>query len=97
MRQPQIFSLSCHNIRPAEAPYNHYLWKNLWKICPDDVENFTRSPKTIFAAKCTGDRSHQLFHKFSTGIYQLHLKRSKQLFYFSTVSTGRSHKNNSIN
>ncbi|MCW6049056.1 hypothetical protein K4039_02915 [Lyngbya sp. CCAP 1446/10] len=38
----------------------------------------------------------QLFHKFSTGIYELQLKHNKQLFYFSTVSTGRSHKNNSI-
>ncbi|TAE84759.1 MAG: hypothetical protein EAZ73_03900 [Oscillatoriales cyanobacterium] len=39
---------------------------------------------------------YQIFHKFSTGIYQLQLKYSKKLFYFSTVSTGRSHKNNSI-
>ncbi|WP_293333124.1 hypothetical protein [Microcoleus sp. CAWBG58] len=60
------------------------------------MNKFTRSPKTIFAAKCTNERSHQIFHKFSTGIYQLQLKHSKQLFYFSTVSTSRSHKNNSI-
>ncbi|WP_172186368.1 hypothetical protein [Microcoleus asticus] len=41
---------------------------------------------------CTkmSDRPQQLFHKFSTGIYYLQVIPSKQLAFFSTVSTGRS-------
>ncbi|MEG4350573.1 hypothetical protein QUA74_12580 [Microcoleus sp. LAD1_D3] len=41
---------------------------------------------------CTkmGDRPQQLFHKFSTSIYYLRVTPSKQLAFFSTVSTGRS-------
>ncbi|MEG4573115.1 hypothetical protein QUA56_10520 [Microcoleus sp. N3A4] len=54
------------------------------------MENFTRSPETVFAPKPTGDRPHQLSHKFSTGNPLLQIMPSKQLAFFSTVSTGRS-------
>ncbi|WP_242724676.1 hypothetical protein [Microcoleus vaginatus] len=73
-------------------PHNRQscLWKNLWKSSPPFVENFTRSPETVFAQKWAGDRPHQLFPKFSTSIYYLQVFPSKQLAFFSTVSTGRS-------
>ncbi|MEG4250616.1 hypothetical protein [Microcoleus sp. Pol10D4] len=34
-------------------PHNRQscLWKNLWKMGPPFVENFTRSPETAFAQK----------------------------------------------
>ncbi|MBE9186875.1 hypothetical protein IQ270_19985, partial [Microcoleus sp. LEGE 07076] len=66
------------------------LWKNLWTNHPDFVENFTRSPKRIFAQKWGGDRQYQLFHKFSTGCFELQILSHKHLTLFSTVSTGRS-------
>ncbi|WP_424409321.1 hypothetical protein [Microcoleus sp.] len=46
--------------------------------------------KTIFAPKRAGDRQHPLFHKFSTGFFDLQVPSHKQLTLFSTVSTGRS-------
>jgi len=55
------------NINFDGTGFEKGLWKNLWKICPEFVENFTRSLKIVFAPKPTGDRPHQLFHKFSTG------------------------------
>ncbi|WP_293121919.1 hypothetical protein [Microcoleus sp. bin38.metabat.b11b12b14.051] len=73
------------------------LWKNLWKICPDHVKNFTLSPTTIFAATSAGDRLLPAFPQVFHRIYQLQLNPSKHQFYFSTVSTGRSSKNTSIN
>jgi hypothetical protein len=49
--------------------------ENLWKIYRDSVEKFTRSPKTIFAAKCTGDRLlpnfPQVFHRHLSATTQV--------------------------
>ncbi|MEG4026489.1 hypothetical protein [Microcoleus sp. S13C4] len=78
----QLLSLNAVNSQQSTVNNSHSqfpmphnsqscLWKNLWKSCPQFVENFTRSPETVFVPKWAGDRPHQLFHKFSTGIYYL--------------------------
>ncbi|MEG3840863.1 hypothetical protein [Microcoleus sp. herbarium14] len=62
----------------------------LWKTLLDRSKQFlSRNGRAI--------GFYQLFHKFSTGFSSLQVRPSKQLTFFSTVSTGRSHKNNSIN
>jgi len=49
-------------------PHNRQscLWKNLWKMGPLFVENFTRSPETGFAQKWAIDRT-----SFSTSFPQV--------------------------